>query len=195
MSPGVDGYKADTCGDSCKFDAAAAKSAFEAAGGYEGTLTMTYNADSPNKAWSEAVCNSIKNTLGIECTAVPTVDFATYNKKIDAGELKGIFRAGWQADYPSIENYLTPLYAKGACPPGSNWVLYDNPEFDKLMAQAAAAPTPDEANTLYQQAEALLAEDFPTAPLWYNKTTSAWSDRVTDVRSTPSACSTSPPSR
>ena len=74
----------DACGDSCKFDAAAAKAAYDAAGGYKGTLTMTYNADSPNKAWSEAVCNSIKNTLGIECTAVPTVDFATYNKKIDA---------------------------------------------------------------------------------------------------------------
>ena len=77
----------------CKFDAAAAKAAFEAAGGYEGTLTMTYNADAPNKAWSEAVCNSIKNTLGIECVAVPTVDFATFNKKIDANELKGIFRS------------------------------------------------------------------------------------------------------
>ena len=79
---------------------------------------MTYNADSPNKAWSEAVCNSIKNTLGIECTAVPTVDFATFNKKIDANELKGIFRSAWQMDYPSIENFLTPLYAKGAWPPG-----------------------------------------------------------------------------
>ena len=37
---------------------------------------------------------------------------------------------------------------------------------------------------LYQQAEALLAKDFPTAPLWYNKTTSAWSDKVTDVKVT-----------
>ena len=182
VSPGVDGYKADTCGDSCKFDAAAAKTAFDAAGGYEGTLTMTYNADSPNKAWSEAVCNSIKNTLGIECVAVPTVDFATFNKKIDANELKGIFRGAWQADYPSIENYMTPLYAKGAWPPGSNWGRYDNPEFDALLAKAAAAPTTDEANTIYQQAEAMLAEDFPNAPLWYYTTTSAWSDRVTDVQ-------------
>ena len=28
----------------------------------------------------------------------------------------------------------------------------------------------------------MLAKDFPTAPLWYNKTTAAWSDRVTDVK-------------
>jgi oligopeptide transport system substrate-binding protein len=182
VSPAVDGYKADTCGDACKFDAAAAKQAFEAAGGYKGTLTMTYNADSPHKAWSEAVCNSIKNTLGIECVAVPVVDFATFNKKIDANELKGIFRGGWQADYPSIENYLTPLYSKDAWPPGSNWGRYDNPEFDALLTKAAAAPAQDEANAMYQQAEAMLAEDLPSAPVFYYITTSAWSDKVTDVK-------------
>ena len=179
VSPSVDGFKAGTCGDSCTFDAAAAKTAFEAAGGYKGTLTMTYNADAPNKAWSEAVCNSIKNTLSIECTAVPTVDFATFNNKIDAGELKGIFRSAWQMDYPSIENFLVPIYAKGA---DSNWSQYDNPEFTKLTTEAAAAKTADEANALYQQAEALLATDFPTAPLWYPKTTAVWSEKVTDVK-------------
>jgi oligopeptide transport system substrate-binding protein len=183
VSPGVDGYKPDACGDSCKFDAAAAKQAFDAAGGYDGTLTMSYNADAPNKAWSEAVCNSIKNTLGIQCTAVPTVDFATLLNKLDDGSVKGIFRSGWQADYPSIENYMTPIYAKGAfAPNGSNYAKYDNPEFEKLLTQAAAAKSLEEANGLYQQAEALLAEDFPTAPLWYNKTTAVWSDRVTDVK-------------
>jgi len=179
VSPVVDGYKGGACGDSCTFDAAAAKAAFDAAGGYQGTLTMTYNADAPNKAWSEAVCNSIKNTLGIQCTAVPTVDFATFNKKIDANEIKGIFRSSWQMDYPSIENFLVPIYAKGA---DSNWSHYDSPEFTKLTSQAAAAKTPDEANALYQQAEALLGTDFPTAPLWYQKTTSAWSEKVTDVK-------------
>jgi oligopeptide transport system substrate-binding protein len=179
VSPVVDGYKPGACGDSCIFDPAAAKTAFEAAGGYKGTLTMTYNADAPNKAWSEAVCNSIKNTLGIECTAVPVVDFATYNKKADANEIKGILRLSWQMDYPSIENFLVPIYAKGA---DSNWSHYDNPEFTKLTTQAAAAKTADEANALYQQAEALLGKDLPTAPLWYPKTTAVWSDRVTDVK-------------
>jgi oligopeptide transport system substrate-binding protein len=35
---------------------------------------------------------------------------------------------------------------------------------------------------LYQQAEALLAEDFPTAPLWYGKTIVGYSEKVTDVK-------------
>ena len=97
--------------------------------------------------------------------------------------MKGIFRAGWQADYPSIENFLTPLYSKGAFPPGSNWVLYDNPEFEKLLPRRPRRRVVDEANSLYQQAEACWPTDFPSAPLWYpNLATAAWSDKVTDVQ-------------
>ena len=82
-------------------------------------------------------------------------------------------------DYPSIENFLAPIYAKGA---DSNWSKYDNPEFDAKLAEAAAAPTTDEANTLYQEAEAMLAADFPTAPMWYPATVVGWSDKVTNVK-------------
>ena len=110
-----------------------------------------------------------------------TVDFATFNKKIDAGELKGIFRSGWQMDYPSIENFLVPIYAKGA---DSNWSKYDSAELARLTTEAAAAKSADEANTLYQQAEAELAKDFPTAPMWYPSTTVGWSENVTDVQVT-----------
>jgi oligopeptide transport system substrate-binding protein len=184
VSPVVDGFKAGACGENCTFDAAKAKAAYDAAGGYKGTLTMTYNADNAiNKAYSEAICNSIKNAVGADCRAVPTVDFATFQNKLDAKELKGIFRSGWVMDYPSIENFLVPLYGKGAIGGGgSNYSEHNSPEFEKLTAQAAAAKTSDEANALYQQAEESLATDMPVAPLWYPKTTVAFSDKVTDVK-------------
>jgi len=184
VSPVVDGFKAGACGENCTFDAAKAKAAYDASGGYKGTLTMTYNADNAiNKAYSEAICNSIKNAVGADCRAVPTVDFATFQNKQDAKELKGIFRSGWVMDYPSIENFLVPLYGKGAIGGGgSNYSEHNRPEFEKLTAQAAAAKTSDEANALYQQAEETLATDMPVAPLWYPKTTVAFSDKVTDVK-------------
>lgn len=180
VSPAVDGYKAGVCGDSCVFDAAAAKAAYEKAGGYKGTLAMTYNGDGAgNKAYAEAVCNQIKNNLGLDCTAVGVVDFATFNKKIRAGELKGMFRSGWQMDYPSIENFLTPIYAKGAA---SNFSQFNNAEFQKLLAEAAAAPSVEEANAKYQAAEGVLAREFPTAPLWARSTPYGWSTHVTDAK-------------
>ena len=183
MSPGVDGYKADTCGDSCIFDAAAAKAAYEAAGGYEGTLTMTYNADAPNKAWSEAVCNSIKNTLGLDCVAVPTVDFATYNKKIDAERAQGHLPRRLAGGLPVDRELPDAALRQGCLPAGVQLGLVRQPGVrEARWPRRPRRRRLDEANTLYQQAEALLAKDFPTAPLWYNKTTAAWSDRVTDVQ-------------
>ena len=76
----------------------------------------------------------------MECPAVPTVDFATFNKKIDANELKGIFRSGWQMDYPSIENFLTPIYAKGAWPPGFQLGPVRQPGVRQAAGQGGCGP-------------------------------------------------------
>jgi oligopeptide transport system substrate-binding protein len=180
VPPSIDGYKANQCGDACVFDAAKAKEMFTAAGGYKGTLTMSYNADGQNnKQWSEAVANSIKNTLGIEVVATPVVDFATYNNKLENNEIKGIFRNAWQQDYPSIENFLAPIYGTGA---DSNYARYSSKKFDGELSQAAAASSADAANALYQRAEATLAADFPTAPLWNRSVQVGWSKNVTDVK-------------
>jgi oligopeptide transport system substrate-binding protein len=181
VPPVIDGYKANACGDACVFDAAKAKEMFNAAGGYKGTLTMTYNADGGNKEWSEAVANSIKNTLGIQAIAVPVPDFATFLTKLDNDEIKGIFRNAWQMDYPSIENFLAPIYSKTA---DSNYARYDNPKFEAKLAEAAAAPDTDKANALYQEAESIIATDFPTAPLWNKSTQVGWSTKVTHVKVT-----------
>ena len=80
--------------------------------------------------------------------------------------MKGMFRTGWQMDYPSIENFLAPIYKTGA---GSNDGDYSNPEFDQLLNEAAAEPrTRASANAKYQEAEALLANDMPAIPMWYS---------------------------
>ena len=68
-----------------------------------------------------------------------------------------MFRNGWQMDYPSIENFLTPIYAKGADSNDARTTTRSSTPSSK----AAAAPTADEANALYQEAEAILVNDFP----------------------------------
>ena len=95
--------------------------------------------------------------------------------------MKGMFRTGWQMDYPSIENFLAPIFKTGA---SSNDGDYSNPAFDKKLEEAAAATDSAESNKLYQEAEAMLATDFPSIPMWYGKTTMGWSDKVTNVKIT-----------
>jgi len=183
VSPVVDGYKAGQCGEWCTYDPAKAKAKLAEAGGFKGDkITLSYNADAAHKDWTEAVCNSIKQALGVECQAVGVVDFATFRQQIGDRKMKGMFRNGWVMDYPSIENFETPLYATGAA---SNDTDYSNPQFDKLLSEAAASTDPAAANAKYQEAEALLAVDMPTIPMWYGKDTFGWSENVTGVKITP----------
>lgn len=182
VSPVVDGYKAEQCGEFCKFDPAKAKALLAEAGGYKGDkLTITYNADGAHKEWTEASCNSIKQTLGIECAAVSKVDFATMLKDLGDRKIKSMWRLAWQMDYPSIENFLAPIYQTGA---DSNYMDYSNPAFDKALVDAAAATDPAAANAKYQEAEAMLAQDFPVIPMWYTKSTMGWSQKVAGMKIT-----------
>ncbi|MGH8893869.1 MAG: peptide ABC transporter substrate-binding protein [Actinomycetes bacterium] len=183
VSPVVNGYKEGACGEFCTYDPAKAKEYLQKAGGFEGKMTYGYNADTPgNKEAAEAIAGSIKNALGIDAQAKAYVDFDTFRTDITERKMTGLFRTGWQMDYPSIENFLVPLYATGA---SSNDNDQSIPEFDKLTKEAAAAPTTEEANAKYQEAEKLLADTMAVIPLWYNNQQSGWSTKLSNVKVTP----------
>ncbi|MGH9250978.1 MAG: peptide ABC transporter substrate-binding protein, partial [Acidimicrobiales bacterium] len=135
VSPVVDGYQADACGEFCTYDPEAATELI-AASGFTGTLTLSYNADADHKGWTEATCNSIRNATGIDCVATPVVDFATFRGAITDREMSGLFRTGWQMDYPHIENFLVPLYATGG---SANDGDFSNPDVDQKLGEAAEA--------------------------------------------------------
>ncbi|WP_028708088.1 peptide ABC transporter substrate-binding protein [Propionicicella superfundia] len=182
VSPVVDGYKAGACGDNCTFNKDEAKKLYDAAGGYDGTLLLSVNGDGGHKLWADAVCNQWKANLGVDCKVNITPDFKTLRQQINNRELTGLFRSGWQMDYPSIENFLTPIYATGA---SSNDGDYSNANFDAKLKEAAAATSSDEANTLYQEAEQILGQDMPTIPQWYQNSQFGYSTKVTNVKMTP----------
>ncbi len=181
VSPVVNGYKAGVCGEYCNFDAAKAKEMFDAAGGFDGKLTLAYNADGGHKGWVDATCVSISNALGVECVGKPTADFATFRTEVVNKEMTGMFRTGWQMDYPSIENFLVPLYKTGASANDGDW---SNKKFDDLMDEASAKAG-QEGIDLFQQGEAVLAEDMPVIPMWYGSVVAGYSDTVSNVQFTP----------
>ena len=182
VSPVADGYKEGACGDNCSFNPAKAKELYDAAGGYQGTFQLSVNGDGGHKLWADAFCSQLKNNLNMDCQVNVTPDFKTLRTQIKARELKGMYRGGWQMDYPNIENFLTPIYSKGG---SSNDSDYDNPAFDAKLVEAAKATDAAQANAFYQEAEAMLAKDMPTMPLWTAKTPFGYSDKVTNVKMTP----------
>ncbi|WP_433268339.1 peptide ABC transporter substrate-binding protein [Actinosynnema sp. CS-041913] len=174
VHPLMKGYQKGQCGEYCEYNPQKAKDEF-AKSGYTGEIILLSNTDGGHQEWAEAVANNIKNTLGVEARFVPSTSFGEFRQKVNAHEMTGMYRSGWIADYPSIENWLTPLFRTGA---SSNDGLYTNPKFDAKLAEADKAPSEEEAIRLYLEAERMLAEDMPSIPLWTQKTVAGKSNRL-----------------
>jgi oligopeptide transport system substrate-binding protein len=145
---------------------------------WEGTFQIAYNADGGHQPWVDAVTNQIKNTLGIEASGAPFVDFASLRQQVNDRTITTAFRTGWQADYPGLYNFLAPIYATGA---GSNDGDYSNPEVDALLAEGAASESIEAANEKYVAAQEILFEDLPAIPLWYSNVTGGYAETVDNV--------------
>ena len=139
---------------------------------------ISYNADGGHQAWVDAVANSIANTLEIEAVGRSLPTFAASLDERDTQTLTGAVRAGWQADYPSLYNFLAPLYQTGA---GSNYEGYSSGEFDTLLKEGSVAPSVEEATAKYQEAQEVLLRDLPSIPLWYANVTGVSVDTVDNV--------------
>jgi oligopeptide transport system substrate-binding protein len=177
----VPGYEDGACGEWCEYNPTEAKKLFDASG-WTGPIQITSNADNGHKEWVEAVCGSIANALDVECTFEPVAQFSEVRQAIEARQMDQIYRSGWIADYPLIENFLNPIYRTGG---SSNDNGYSNPKVDAKLAAADKAETEQEAYQLYHEAEELIAEDMPAIPLWDTPSISCWSERLTNVRLTP----------
>lgn len=174
-APGGFGTNSKGCGSACAYNPKQAKALFKAAGGHSGPIRLAFNVDGGHGPALKAVCQSITKTLGVACKGAAVRDFATYRSKIEARKQGGLLKAGWRMDYPSIESFLTPLYASGAA---ANDGDYSSAAFDALLKRAATTVDLAKANALYRQAEKLLRSDMPAIPLWYPVPLGARSTRV-----------------
>jgi oligopeptide transport system substrate-binding protein len=177
VSPVVAGFRPDTCGAACEFDPAKAKQLYTAAGG-PAKLEISYNGDGGHKDWVDATCNQLKANLGVECIGTAEPKFADLLTKVESKQPVGMFRMGWVMDYPSMENYLGPLYTTNG---SSNYYGYSNPAFDDLVRQGDDAATTTQAEKFWGQAEAILAQDMPVIPLRFGQNVFGHSAKVTSV--------------
>lgn len=116
-SPVIDGYSESLSGaEVLEYNADEAKKLWaqaDAISPWDGTFKIAYNADGGHQGWVDAVTNSIKNTLGIDAEGEAYPTFAEARTKIVDRSIETAFRTGWQADYPSLNNFLGPLYVTG----------------------------------------------------------------------------------
>ena len=93
---------------------------------------------------------------------------STLSQSISTGKV-AFFKASWIADYPDAENYLSLFYSKNFSPDGPNYTHFKNDTFDRLYEEAFLETDDAKRFELYKQMDALVMDEAPVIPLFYDK--------------------------
>jgi oligopeptide transport system substrate-binding protein len=74
-----------------------------------------------------------------------------------------VCRAAWTGDYVDPNSFLDMWLTGG----GNNETGWSNPEYDRLIAQAAATDDPKQRLEVFQKAEAILVDEMPEIPIYF----------------------------
>ena len=138
-------------------------------------LAFLYNADGGHADTVQAIAADLE-AAGIKVT-LQTLENAALQDAIAAGSYQMV-RTATLAQYPSIDDVLRTLCSSDGA---DNSAFYSNDEVNALLAKARGTADADERTSLYQQANALVAEDVPYAPLTFSTLRKLGSKRIKEA--------------
>jgi peptide/nickel transport system substrate-binding protein len=131
-----------------------------------------------------AVIQQDLKQVGIELD-VRSYEFATMYADVLKGNFQ-LFTLQWVG--VSDPDMLRRVFHSKQMPPnGFNRGYYENPQVDRLIDAAMAAPAEEDRRRLYGQAQRVIAEDAPYISLWYKTNIAVARTQIEGVKLTPSA--------
>ncbi|HIE55214.1 MAG TPA: peptide ABC transporter substrate-binding protein [Chromatiaceae bacterium] len=125
------------------------------------TVEIRYNTSENHKKVAIAIAAMWKQALGVRVKLV-NEEWKVFLENRKQKRLTQAFRAGWIGDYNDPYTFMEILHSRH----GLNDSAYRNPEYDRLLEQAATESDPQERFALMQRAEALALSDHPVIPLY-----------------------------
>lgn len=111
------------------------------------------------------VVQSYLKDAGLE-VEIRQLEWSAFKDAVNRGEAD-MFWLSWWADYPDPENFLFPLFHSSNLGPAGNRVRYINPEVDRLVELGQHAPSLEQRNKWYSQAEEIIVHDAPWVFFWH----------------------------
>lgn len=178
IPPDVEGFRKGAW-PATAFDVAQAKALLDEAGYPEGKglapLTLLAASSALERRLFEMIEANLKEA-GFSVQLVTGVDSARYWDALRQGA--ALASTGWIADFPLMENLLTPLFASS----GSNNLFgYHNAEVDEGIVAARAIAGADERQRAFHKVDDLIAADMPVIPLFFTAHALVCSDRTNDL--------------
>ncbi|HHZ8502688.1 TPA: peptide ABC transporter substrate-binding protein [Morganella morganii] len=123
-------------------------------------LSLLYNSSENHQKIAIAIGSMWKKKLGAEVKLV-NQEWKTYIDSRNTGNFD-VIRASWVGDYNEPSTFLSLLTSTHS----GNIAQYHNEKYDALLKTAALETDDSARNTDYNDAEKLLAEDMPIAPIY-----------------------------
>jgi oligopeptide transport system substrate-binding protein len=124
-------------------------------------LEIHYNTDVVHQAIAELVRKQWQRELGITVTLRNEEWTSMQATQRRMGFM--VSRRAWVGDYLDPNTFLDLFVTDGA----NNCTGFANPEYDKLIADAAQEPDSAKRMTMLEQAERILADEVPIIPIYY----------------------------
>ena len=84
-----------------------------------------------------------------------------YLDNVDAARKHGLWMIGWAGEYNDPNDLLYTFFG----PTGQEQQGYSNPRIIELLDQARGAPSQEEAISIFQEAQTLIAQEVPRIPV------------------------------
>ena len=142
------------------------------------SLQMWYATDNTNQKIAE-VLQAGWRAAGVD-TLLRNFEFGTFLAKLSRGDTSSadqLFVTGRACDYPSMDNFLYPLFQSQQARSGS-YTFYNSPKVDEILVTARSTVDDKQRWNLYAEAEKMILADAPCIPLFFYRDFRLMNNRV-----------------
>jgi oligopeptide transport system substrate-binding protein len=165
IPPGMPGYQPDL-GKDIDFDVNGAKQLLAQAGFSDPStfpeLHFRYATSTANQGRAEFIQAQLKQNLGIN-VVLDSMESKAYQAAYKAKDYDLAY-GGWGADYPDPQDWMGGLFG---CNASNNKYNYCDQQFDQASLKGDTGTDQNQRLQAYAQAQQILVQDLPVAPLFY----------------------------
>ena len=143
-------------------------------------VSRPYN---PNGKKMGEILQANLNQVGIKVKLV-TFDWPTYLAKARKGE-HSMIQMGWTGDNGDPDNFLNVLLGCAGVEAGSNYALWCDKKFEKIMEDAKLISDVKKRTALYKSAQDIFHKELPWIPIAHSVIFRAMSNKVKNYKISP----------
>lgn len=144
------------------------------------TINLSINTSEAHATIAQYVQENWARNLGIN-TQIDNSEWQVYLDKVQSLDYQ-VARMGWAADYNDASSFLG-MYRTSQT--GNNDTGWENPDFKAKLDEANSEADGDKRNQLLHEAEAIIMEEMPVIPIYYNENNYVLKDTVKGMRPDP----------